>query len=368
MATTTVRRAGNGTDRLFVSGVDGRRLGWHDLVSGATHLEDSGAGALVGDAVARYVASRSPLRRRGVGVLVGPRSAVTLPNVAGRPVRTAARPSGREGMQQEDLRERVAGETTARALLQALPATVPAPGRWARLVGRDPLAPVNRAHHQQVLAERRVGRALAGLGRRWQSLHCVPVASDQTAHHLLVGAGGVVLLRTCAHPGEVVSVVGGSVSAAGLPTHALQAALTQAAVVAEQLARHRGARVHVHALVVVAGARRLVVVDGPPRGSTVLQEADLARWLADRPVVLSSLEVERLTAAAARTDTWSGATADAGPGARERRGRRRQERLRLDEWSTAVAAAARARLVGRLAVLGSACLAAPVLVALVGGA
>ena len=66
MVTSTVRWVRGGDDRLHVSTVDGRRVGWYDLRTGDTQLldPDPAAAADVRAAVDAYLVTTSPLRRR----------------------------------------------------------------------------------------------------------------------------------------------------------------------------------------------------------------------------------------------------------------------------------------------------------------
>ena len=229
---------------------------------------------------------------------------------------------------------------------------MPARRRW--LSARDPFGPALRHAHEAVLGQQQVGRVLARLGPGWQALHDVPTSGRSWLDHLLVGPGGVVVLRTAAHPGEAVRVAGSLVRAGSRPVSHVRLLRSQAATVTERL---RGADlpVAVRAVVVVVGARS-VQASGLPAGVDVLRLDDLARWVADLPTVLSRVDVSRLVETAARPSTWP-AEVDAPDrhlGAEERQRRREADRSALARLGGRARDAGRVRGARRAALLGGA--------------
>lgn len=338
---TTVRWARGGDDRLHVSTTDGRRVGWYDLRTGATRLTDPGPGAAaeLQAGVNSYAASTSPLRRRTpVPVLATRPAAPRTPRAGPAEVPGAART--------EDLRDRFAGEHVTRMLVAR--ADQPPPGRWWPSA-RDPLGTALRHAHQAALGQQEVAVVLAGLGAGWHVMHAVPVSGRSWLDHLLVGPGGVVVVRSAVHPGEVVRVTGTLVRAGGRPVSHVRRLRQQTGTVTQRL---RGADlpVPVRGLVVVVGARSVQVSD-LPGGVSVVRLEDLARWVADLPAVLSRLDVARLAETAARRSTWPDEV-DAPADAEERQRLREQDRAALARLTVSARDAGRLRRARRAALLG----------------
>lgn len=335
MATSTARWVRTGEDRLQVDAPDGHALGWYDLRTGTTQLLDPapGAAAEVQAAVDCYVAATSPLRRRPpVHAL-----ATRLPAPRSRPVAEDAVP--------EDLRDRLPGEHVTRLLVSR---AVPGTRRWWPSA-RDPLGPALRHAHEAALGQQQVGHVLAGLAPAWRVLHAVPTSGRSWLDHLLVGPGGVVVLRTAAHPGAVVSITGSLVRAGGRPVSHVRTLHQQRATVTQRL---RGADlpVAVRGVVVVVGARS-VRAEGLPAGVQVLRLQDLAAWVAGLPTVVSRVDVSRLAATAARPGTWP-TEVDAPAGAADRTRLRESDRAALARLTARSRVASRVRRLRRTAVLG----------------
>lgn len=285
-ATTTLLRADDGRGRLLVRSRDGRRLGWHDLASGATHLAEDGAGDLVAEAVARYVARTSPLRdRRVAGLVPAPRTAAPVPPAgATRGDLRSRPPAGSSVVRLHDLTTGPAAPTG--------PARRAARGRWGRRRHPDGVAELL----ETVVAARAVADVLARTSTApgpWSVLHDVPVGGDRVVDHLLLGPGGVVVVGS-APPG---------------PTGPAPADVVEDRVrlVREVLGRTEVAATHPRGVavrgVVVGGSSRRR--PAPSGGAPVhLRVADLPRWLADLPRVVSSVDVARTVEALADPTGW----------------------------------------------------------------
>ena len=345
-ATTTVRSAHGDDDRLYVRGSDGRRIGWYDLGTGTTQLvdPDPGAAAEVQAAVDAYVAAASPLRRR-------PSPGSSLSRV---PAPRAA-PTDRHAPPEtfsEDLRDRFPGEHVTRLLVVGAAARALAPAGRGRSAARDPLGPGLRHAHQAALGQQQVGAVLAGLPRTWHVMHCVPTSDRSCLDHLLVGPGGVVVLRTAAHPDWALRVTGDIVRPDGRPVSHVRLLRRQVGIVAERL-RGPDLPVRLLGVVVVVGDRSVRTGD-LPAGVSVVRLGGLASWVADLPTVLSQVDVARLASSASRPGTWPTQT-DVPTGWQQQRERDRAALVRL----TALARhAARWRRAGRAGGVGAACAAA----------
>ena len=369
-------------------GADGRRIGWYGLSTGTTQLvdPDPGAAAEVQAAVDAYAAATSPLRRRRVpgspvSRVPAPRAAPVEPRDHALPrdhaePRDPGLPRGlhraradrptepdpchedrheyRHEDLREDLRDRFAGEHLMRLLAARVVARGPAPsgrGRWA---ARDPLGAGLRHAHRAVLGQQRVGLVLAGLAPPWHVLHSVPTSDRSCLDHLLVGPGGVVVLRTVAHPDEALRVTGDLVRADGNPVSHVRLLRRQVETVADRL---RGADlpVRVRGVVVVVGARSVRAGD-LPAGVSVVRLGNLARWVAGLPTVLSQVDVARLAGTAAREGTWP--TGTDGPTGRRPQQQRERDRAALARLTVQARDTARWRRSGRVVVGGAACAAA----------
>lgn len=368
--TTCVRWSRYGHDRLYVSAGDGRRLGWHDLRSGRTHLEDPDAAPDVSAAVAHFLRSGSPLRTRRVAALVGvQRRPSPLERIPGPDAWEADEPVVAE----EDLADRLPAELATRELVRLVHAHPVARGRWARLRGRSPLGPRTRRWYTTVLGERAVGAVLSGLGPTWHVLHSLPVAAAgaRDVDHLLVGPGGVLVVQTASHPGGRVRVDGRRVRVGRSPAGHVPALQRLVAGATRAMVDATGEHVAVRGLLVVHGARSVEVRDPVP-GLTVLSDRDVVQWLRGRPTTLSSVDVARLAAVASRASTWS--APDEGPDDalddEGRAWRRADEARAFDELHVQVRAAERARRCWRVATVvlgGVTVVAAVVTVALLTG-
>ena len=269
MVTSTVRWARGGDDRLHVGTVDGRRLGWYDLRTGETQLldPDPRAAAEMRAAVDAYLVTTSPLRRR-------PPSTPSPPGCP-RPARPAT-PSARASEPGHPGRRTCAtGSPASTSPASCSTGSAPRPpaagGPPPATPSVRPCAtPTRRSSASSRWAAPWPGSAPAGTccttcrrpARSWLD-------------HLLVGPGGVVVLRTAAHPGETVRITGSLVRAGGRPVSHVRLLRSQAATVTERLRGRRPARCLCAGVVVVVGARS-VQATGLPAGVAVVRLEDLA--------------------------------------------------------------------------------------------
>ena len=354
--TTTVRSTRDGVDRLYVRGPGGRRIGWYDLRTGATQVvdPDPGAAAAVQAAVDAYVAVASPLRRRQ------PLAAVPAPRPA--PLEGRGHPQDREhrtdrtdrtgepDLGGDDLRDGYPGEHVTRLLVARAVERAPVPTGRARWLSRDPIGPALLHDHQAALGQQQVGAVLARLPRPWHVMHCVPTSDRSCLDHLLVGPGGVVVLRTAAYPDGALRVGGDRVLVDGRPVSHVRLLRRQVAVVSDRL-HGVGAPARVRGAVVAVGIRSVRTGDLPP-GVSVVRLGDLARWVGDLPTVMSQVDVERLAATAAHPGTWP-ARADVPPGWRPRQQQRDRDRVALLRLTARAREAARWRRARRVVTVGA---------------
>lgn len=236
--------------------------------------------------------SRGPLLRRRVvtGLVVAPRGPV------GGPGRGAPEPV----LRRDQLLARRPGELAARELARHHDACE---RRNGRVVVAPPLAAAVRRWYLATQAQRHTGSLLAGLDPRSHVLHAVPVDSGLGVDHLVVGPGGVVVLRVAHHAGERVSVQERQVRADGRPLGHVRHVERQVRQVADRLGAAAGHDVAVRAVVVLVGARSVRASD-VPRLVTLLTDDELLGWFAQRPRVVSQVDVDRVAALAADPATW----------------------------------------------------------------
>ncbi|MFG3494855.1 nuclease-related domain-containing protein [Streptomyces sp. NPDC047928] len=160
-----------GGDRIYVSLPDGRSIAWYDRESGRINLLAREYERAVVQALAPYVTGEPT---------VGPPPVPTRSELA----RLALHPD-------DDLAPNRPGEA-----LLAAPA---AGGRRARHRRRSDAA--------DLAAQQRVGDALDRLdGAGWRILHCLPLPGAARIHHLAIGPGGVLVVRTVAAGGRRVGI------------------------------------------------------------------------------------------------------------------------------------------------------------------
>lgn len=266
-------------------------------------------------------AGRGPLLRRRVvtGLVVAQR----------RPLHDTTRAADHDRADDRaDLTARVPGELVARELARHHDAS---PQVGGRVVVRGPLAAALRRWYRATAAHQRVGAALAGLDGNHHVLHAVPVGDAFGLDHLIMGPGGVVVVRTAPHAGERVRVQARQVRADGRPVSHVREVERQVRQVAALLGA-AGYDVPVRGVVVLVGARS-VRAAAVPRPITVLADDELVGWLARRPRVVSQVVVDRLARTAADPLTWGAPTAADDVG-RRRHGQACTEAVRaaLGRW------------------------------------
>ncbi|MCD1268059.1 NERD domain-containing protein [Microbacterium sp. MEC084] len=158
--------------------------------------------------------------------------------------------------------------------------------RLARVIGRSPLSADSRPWYLGALGELDVARRLAALGPDWAVAHSIPIGTrGSDIDHLVVGPAGVFTINSKFHEGARVWVGSRRLLVNGQKTDHIRNARFEASRVKKVLT-DIGAP-PVVPIVAVVGARE-VVVKAAPIDVFVLRAEKLTRWLAKRPVVLSS--------------------------------------------------------------------------------
>lgn len=302
LRTSRWRRYGH--DRLYVTTVDERAVGWVDLATGAQTLERAELAVEFAEAIQRW---RSHADRK---IAVTPtaslasddhtlESSVAIPiaaTVAGRPeVGTEAPEIWR------DLAGRRPGEMLAQKAAE-LRAEAPVANFIARVFGLHTEA---RAYEIGDRGEVKVGRKLAGLPDAWHCLHSVPVGEDGSdIDHVLVGPGGVFTLNTKHHPNGRVTVYEHSVFVNDRKQPYIQRSRFEARRAAHLLTSSCGLPVTVTPVLVFVGAD--VTFKSRPADVRIAYRENLIRWLRKLPECLDDNRVAAIYEMARRDATWRG--------------------------------------------------------------
>jgi hypothetical protein len=247
--------------------------------------------------------------------------------------------------EQQSLLDNLPGQTAIAAALRAQ-AELPPRSRFARAFGVSPLGSEARARYDAALSEIEVGEVLAGLPEGWVVLHALPVgvgASD--IDHLVVGPGGVFIINTKNHPGQVVWVSQRAFLVAGIRYPYIRNMEYEMGRAERLLSAASSAAVEVSGILAVVAAKSITVRD-KHRDVSVVPCAELADWLVERSPVLSPEQVDAIGRAAALESTWH---VSGGPAVDRADLRSRFDRLRTDvrrAWRRQVAWATVATLIG----------------------
>ncbi|MGN7800845.1 NERD domain-containing protein [Leifsonia sp. 22587] len=155
------------------------------------------------------------------------------------------------------------------------------------------------------MREREVGRLLTRLPEGWSAFRSAAAASGGPAtdpDHLVVGPGGVFVVRTRRHHRARLTVDERSLVADGVRQPSLRDAELQASRLRGLLFR-AGVEAPVLPVTVVVGARELRMRAMPARAA-VLRSENLLRWLTHRPACVDAATVARAVALFADPASW----------------------------------------------------------------
>jgi Nuclease-related domain len=332
-ALTVTRWRKYGKDRLYVSTVDGTRAGWHDLLSGETHVEATAdrdavlaaignwhdsASAGTGGPVTAAVSVPQPAAVTADPEYGDTVAAVQVPQSAPFAVEAASpdpepttppippamddEPAGAVA-EWEDLAARRAG-TEAREQAVALRQAAPVRTFLARvlMVHTD-----ERAWRIGADGEEKVAAQLDKLVKRdsrWRIVHAIPVGDrGSDIDHLVIGPGGVYSLNAKHHPGAKVWVAGSTFMVNGQRQPYLRNSRHEAQRAGKLLTAAAGQPVAVTGVVVPVGADDFVIKQ-PPVDVVVINRMRLVKWLQARPETLELAAIEAVFEAARRSTTW----------------------------------------------------------------
>lgn len=285
-----------GKRRLYLNLLDGRRVGWVDLVTDERHLE-----------LAEFASDFD----RVLAAYSGEGTAGAVDVVSSVEVATPPAPSAEIVSQPEnrDLTLNRPGELV-RARAQAEweaakgESTVLAWGR--RLVDART---EERGWRVGARGEETVGGKLERLKKRgWRVLHSVPVgARGSDIDHVLIGPGGVFTLNTKRHPQKSVWVRGDTVKVNGYNQPYVRNSRFEADRAGQLLSEALGRPVPVTGALVILTATMppKVTVRQPPDGVLVLDLESLLPAFKRRKGIWSADEVEAIFEVARWSRTWA---------------------------------------------------------------
>lgn len=313
-----------------MTGDDGARLGYRDLLTGQDHVEQPDRlgefHAALGDwapAEVSLVAADLVDRRDAPpvgsvadegcvsgGQIVAPElppsedPAPTAEPTADQVAPAPATPSsGTEEAGWEDLAARRAG-AMAREQANALKQAAPVRTFVARLLG---VHTDERAWRLGTDGEDKVAAQLEKLARkdpRWRFVHAIPVGDrGSDIDHLVVGPGGVFTLNAKHHPGGKVWVGGDTLMVNGQRHPYIRNSRHEARRASRLLTAACGFTIMVSGVVVPVGADD-VVIKTPPADVHVVYRLRLAAWLRGLPAILTDQQTDTIYEAARRSTTW----------------------------------------------------------------
>lgn len=282
-----------GRDRLYVSSPDGQRLGWHDLLLDADHVEAPEYLPAVRSAVLRWRDAHP---------------CATADEHASSPARTT--PSTTDSRNRSgdrapwvDLAGRAAGQM-ALEQADAIRAAAPRRGFWARLFGPPP---PDRNWRVGARGEQLVAQQLAKLmakDPRWRCLHAVPVGTEGSdIDHVVIGPAGVFTLNAKHHPNGRIWVSPRTFMVNGTRVPYLRNAHHEAERASRLLSAAAGFPVDVQGVVVVIAAS--LTVKDQPADVIVVGRRQLRRWLRSLDTQLTP-EVSAAVYDVARRSTTGG--------------------------------------------------------------
>ncbi|RYV51505.1 nuclease-related domain-containing protein [Pengzhenrongella frigida] len=275
-----------GKHRTYLNGADETRLGFYDHQTGVLAVEVDSARAELEAWVSQNTTERVAAEATHVVVDTAPPiAAVALTRASPRHVLTPdlARTPGPLGS--------LYGVPGALALEKA--ATLPAEQAEPWLMG--------------AAGEQAIAATLTGLPAAWFSLHSIPLGDPDSPtgdlDHLVIGPGGVYVINSKHHPGQVVFVKGDMVLVARHAQPYIAAARRDAMTVAVRLSAAVGTPVTVTPVIAFVGADE-VVIKFPPRDTLLTTRGQVLDDLTRRRASLDAATAAAIVDVAQRPSTW----------------------------------------------------------------
>jgi hypothetical protein len=309
----TVRRWKRfGKDRLYVTGVDGRPVGWWDLLTTEGHPESADLTSALDRAASAWLARDAQTAALAMAQDVAePAQTAQVSGVDSLPsagaeadVELVPGPTPRSSVEHPvDLSSNRAG-AMAREQALALKQAAPVRSFLARALG---VRNDERAWRIGADGEEKVAARLEKLLRkdpRWRILHAVPVGErGSDIDHVVIGPGGVFTINAKHHPGAKIWVAGETFMVNGQRQPYIRNSRHEAKRAVRLLSASCGFPVEVASLVVPVRAADVTVKQAPD-DVMVVTRARVARWLRKRPEVLRADVIEAIFASARSSKTW----------------------------------------------------------------
>ena len=276
-----------GQDRVYVTHLDGTKVGFIDLKTGKTQIDRI-------EWAEEFHTIIGPYLRNSMQDWVDSvqeEGDVTPPN-------------------RHDLSANAAGQA-ARQEANAHLARMQEQSRLRALLARTlDVHTEERAWRKGAQGEEYVGARLERLNLRgWHALHAVPVGHrGADIDHVLIGPGGVFTINTKNHPGKRVWVSPNQIRVNGEPVPYLQNSRFEAERASELLSARVGWPVHARAVLVLLTGTvvpRVTVRNGGPADVWVLSRLDLPGRFAKTKPILTAKQIEEVYIAARRPETWT---------------------------------------------------------------
>ncbi|MGI5245741.1 nuclease-related domain-containing protein [Dactylosporangium sp. CA-139066] len=312
---TVTRWRKYGKDRLYVSTPGGVRMGWHDLLTGEIHMEETADRDAVMAAIAHWQENAPPTAEPASG---DPLSAIRPHEPTAADVETTSTDTELIAPQAppavddepaaavedwEDLALRRAG-AEAREQAVALRQAAPVRTFLARVLG---VHTDERAWRIGADGEEKVARQLAVLierDSRWRAIHAIPVGDrGSDIDHLVIGPGGVYSLNAKHHPDAKVWVGGNTVMVNGQRQPYVRNSRHEAERASKLLTAATGRPVVVTGVIVIVGADDIVIKQAPD-DVHVVNRMRLRKWLQARADALDEAAIEAVFQTARQSTTW----------------------------------------------------------------
>jgi hypothetical protein len=288
-----------GKDRLYVTAVGDERLGWHDLISGAVHIDRPEQAETLMAAINGWLgeAGRPPLP---LGEPEPPGAEEPPALVAVVETEPVAEPVPDDDV---DLAHQRAG-AAVRARAVELQEAAPVMTMLARLLG---VHTEERQWRLGAKGEEKVAAQLEKLATkdpRWRYINAIPIGErGSDIDHLIVGPGGVFTLNAKHHPGAKIRVYAHAFYVNGQLHPYIRNSVFEARRASRHLTAACGRPVGVLGVIVPVNADD-IVVKTPPDGCAVINRMRLVGWLRKLPAALTDSAVEEIYRAACRLETW----------------------------------------------------------------
>ena len=305
-----------GHDRVYVT-VDGRKVGYRDLTTGADHPEDPGDEALLTMAIDAKLGKSGPVPAAvDLDPPVEPTRPVEslAPREPAQPVTPVIEETPISPVEKtwSDLANNAPGQA----------AREQAKEEWRVRREEKPVRAVlgrllnvhtdERAWRIGADGEEAVGTQLEKLARkdpRWRVLHAVPVGDrGSDIDHLAIGPAGVFTINTKHHPGAKIWVGKDQLRVNGHVQPYIRNSRFEAHRAAKLLSAACDFDVRSDALIVLYAVEEITVKTEPGEkaGSAVhvKYRRQAIRWLRKQPTVLTDEQIDKIYEQARRSSTW----------------------------------------------------------------